>query len=78
MSTATLTPAPQIPADPHQPDPSPVQDHVRQLRESGGTYRSIAAAAGLAESEITRTLDSARKTREAPPRQPDHDAEASR
>ena len=33
---------------------------------------------GLAEPEITRTLDSARKTREASPRQPDHDAEASR
>jgi hypothetical protein len=31
---------------------------------------------GLAEPEITRTLDSARKTREARPRQPDHDAEA--
>jgi hypothetical protein len=32
----------------------------------------------LAEPEITRTLDSARKTREARARQPDHDAEASR
>jgi hypothetical protein len=31
---------------------------------------------GLAEPEITRTLDSARKTHEARPRQPDHDAEA--
>jgi hypothetical protein len=34
--------------------------------------------AGLAEPEITRTLDSARKTREARPRRPDHDAEALR
>ena len=33
---------------------------------------------GLAEPEITRTLDSAHKTREACPRQPGHDAEASR
>ena len=33
---------------------------------------------GLTEREITRTLDSARKTREARPRQPDHDAEALR
>lgn len=33
---------------------------------------------GLAEREITRTLDSARKTREARPRQLDHDAEALR
>jgi hypothetical protein len=48
MSAATLTPASLIPADPDQPDSSPVQDHVRQLRECGGTYRSIAAAAGLA------------------------------
>ena len=37
-----------------------------------------ARQAGLTEPEITRTLDSARKTREARPRQPDHDAEASR
>ena len=35
-----------------------------------------ACQVGLAEPEITRTLDSARKTREAQPRQPDHDAEA--
>jgi hypothetical protein len=43
-------------------DLSPLADAARQ--------------AGLAEPEITRTLDSARKTREAGPRQPDHDAEA--
>lgn len=35
-----------------------------------------AREAGLAEPEITRTLDSARKTREARPLSPDHDAEA--
>ena len=35
-----------------------------------------ARQAGLAEPEITRTLDSARKTRRARPHQPDHDAEA--
>ncbi len=35
-----------------------------------------ARQAGLAEREITRTLDSARKTREARPVQLDHDAEA--
>jgi hypothetical protein len=42
---------------------------------------SLAAAArhvGLADPEITRTLDSARKAREARPAQPDRDAEASR
>lgn len=43
-------------------DLSPLADAARQ--------------AGLAEPEITRTLDSARKTREARPVQPDHDAEA--
>jgi hypothetical protein len=43
-------------------DLSPLADAARQ--------------AGLAEPEITRTLVSARKTREARPRQPDHDAEA--
>jgi hypothetical protein len=32
--------------------------------------------AGLTEREITRTVDSARKTQEARPRQPDRDAEA--
>ena len=37
-----------------------------------------ARQAGLTEPEITRTLDSARKTREARLRQPEHDAEASR
>ena len=43
-------------------DLSPLADAARQ--------------AGLADPEITRTLDSARKTHEARPRQPDHDAEA--
>lgn len=37
---------------------------------------NAARQAGLAEPEITRTLDSARKTCEARPVQPDHDAEA--
>jgi hypothetical protein len=37
-----------------------------------------ARQAGLTEPEITRTLDSARKTRQAHPSQPDHEAEALR
>jgi hypothetical protein len=38
---------------------------------------AAARQAGLSEPEITRTLDSARKTREAGPPPPDRDAEAS-
>jgi hypothetical protein len=52
MSTATLAPARPIPADPQQPAPSPAQEQVRRLRECGGTYRSIAAAAGLAPATV--------------------------
>jgi len=52
MSTTTLAPARPIPSAPHQPSPSPAQDHVRRLREGGGTYRGIAAAAGLAPATV--------------------------
>jgi hypothetical protein len=52
MSTATVAPARPIPGDPQQPGPSPAQEQVRRLRECGGTYRSIAAAAGLAPATI--------------------------
>jgi transcriptional regulator with XRE-family HTH domain len=52
MSIATLAPARSIPADPQQPGPGTVQDHIRRLRECGGTYRSIAAAAGLAPATV--------------------------
>jgi hypothetical protein len=37
-----------------------------------------AQQAGLPDQEVSRTLDSARRTREARPLQPDHDAEALR
>jgi hypothetical protein len=52
MSTATLAPAEPILADPQQPSPSPAQEQVRRLRECGGSYRSIAAAAGLAPATV--------------------------
>ena len=52
MSTTTLTPARAIHADPGQPAPSPARDHVCRLRASGGSYRSIAAAAGLAKTTV--------------------------
>jgi hypothetical protein len=52
MSTATVVPARAIPADPRQPNPAPAQEQVRRLRECGATYRSIAAAAGLAPATV--------------------------
>ena len=54
MSINTPTPPAQITADPQQPanDPGAVGDHVRHLRETGGTYRGIAAAAGLASTTV--------------------------
>jgi hypothetical protein len=56
MSTATLGAAEHIPADPQQFELSPAQEHVRQLRECGGTFRSIATAAGLAPATVYYVL----------------------
>jgi hypothetical protein len=52
MATATLAPAGPIPADPCQPVSTAAQDHIRALHASGGSYRSIAAAAGLAPTTV--------------------------
>ena len=54
MSINTPTPSAQITADPRQPanGPGAVGDHVRHLRETGGTYRGIAAGAGLASTTV--------------------------
>jgi transcriptional regulator with XRE-family HTH domain len=43
-----------IPAGPPYPaaGPSPARAHVRRLRQDGGTYRAIAAAAGLAPATV--------------------------
>jgi transcriptional regulator with XRE-family HTH domain len=43
-----------IPADPPYPfaSPSPARTHVRRLRQDGGTYRAIAAAAGVAPATV--------------------------
>jgi hypothetical protein len=60
MSAATLTPTRAIPIDPRQPDPSLAQEYVRRLRECGGTYRSIAAAAGISRAAV-RALASGRR-----------------
>jgi hypothetical protein len=57
MTIATLAPAEQTPAE---PDLSTAQEHVRRLHECGGTYRGIAAAAGLAPTTV-RDLASGRR-----------------
>jgi plasmid maintenance system antidote protein VapI len=48
------TPASQPHADPRPPDTSAgaARDYARRLREDGGTYRGIAAAAGLAPTTV--------------------------
>src|SRR5208282_3940932 len=55
-STSTSTPAPASPSrtDPSPPETGPgaVGDHVRRLRATGGTYRGIATAAGLAPATV--------------------------
>jgi hypothetical protein len=56
MSTATLGATGQILADRQQPELSPAQQHVRRLRECGGTYRSIGTAAGLAPATVYYVL----------------------
>src|SRR5271169_54883 len=54
MSINTPVPAGQPPADPRPPDTGPgaARDYARRLRETGGTYRGIAAAAGLAPTTV--------------------------
>ena len=48
------TPASQPHANPQPPDTGPgdARDHVRRLRDTGGTYRGIATAAGLAPTTV--------------------------
>ena len=55
MSTsppAGPVPLPAGPPDP-APGPCPARAHVRRLRQAGGTYRAIAAAAGLAPATVS-------------------------
>jgi plasmid maintenance system antidote protein VapI len=54
MSTSTPTPPSQITPDPQPPAPGPgtARDHARRLRQDGGTYRGIAAAAGIAPTTV--------------------------
>jgi plasmid maintenance system antidote protein VapI len=54
MSINAPAPASPLRTDPSPPETGPgaVGDHVRRLREDGGTYRGIAAAAGLAPATV--------------------------
>ena len=54
MSINTPAPAGQHRTDPRPPDTGPgaARDYARRLREDGGTYRGIAAAAGLAPATV--------------------------
>ncbi len=54
MSINTPVPAGQHRTDPRQPDTGPgaARDYARRLRQDGGTYRGIAAAAGLAPTTV--------------------------
>ena len=54
MSINTPVPAGQARTDPRPPEAGPgaARDYARRLRESGGTYRGIAAAAGLAPTTV--------------------------
>ena len=47
-------------ADPPYPPVGPARAHVRRLRQDGGTYRGIAAAAGLAPATVS-DLDRGRR-----------------
>src|SRR5713101_2228582 len=54
MSNGTPAGPAPIPAGPPHPaaGPGPARAHVRHLRQDGGTYRGIAAAAGLAPATV--------------------------
>ena len=54
MSINTPAPASQPRTDPRPPDTGPgaARDYACRLREDGGTYRGIAAAAGLAPTTV--------------------------
>ena len=54
MSINTPASVGQHRTDPQPPDSGPgaARDHARRLREDGGTYRGIAAAAGLAPGTV--------------------------
>ena len=54
-------------ADPPYPAVGPARAHVRRLRQDGGTYRGIAAAAGLAPATVSDLDRGRRRPTAAPP-----------
>ena len=58
MTAPTVPPARRNPADPGQREAA--RDHVTQLRQDGGTYRSIAAAAAVSPATL-RALTAGRR-----------------
>ena len=59
MTASAIPPADHDPASPGQRRAA--RDHVAQLRQSGGTYRSIAAAAALSPGAVHRLASGRRR-----------------
>jgi len=53
-------------------DPEQPRDQIRRLRAEGGTYRSIAAAAGLAPATVHDLASGRRQPTPATPSSPVH------
>jgi plasmid maintenance system antidote protein VapI len=64
MSIENPTPPVPITPDPRPPGACPcaARDHVRRLRRDGGTYRGIAAAAGVAPTTVHDLVSGHRRT----------------
>ena len=60
MSATTLARPDELPSDSQADDPCPVREHIRLLRIGGGSYRGIAAAAGV-DRRTVRDLFSGRR-----------------
>ena len=69
MSINTPAPASQPRTDPRPPDTGPgaARDYACRLREDGGTYRGIAAAAGLAPTTVHDLVPAAAPALPTPP-----------
>ena len=60
MSATTFATPDELTSDSRDHDPCPVREHIRLLRTNGGSYRGIAAAAGV-DPRIVRDLLSGRR-----------------
>ncbi len=63
MTVPTIPPAGQNPASPGQQETA--RDHVTRLRQHGGTYRSIAAAAALSPATVRALASGSRRAQPA-------------